>query len=73
MEFGCGYGTFTLPVSCIIFVFSVSKIFVHFLGSVNLIRQVAERVKQLYSFDIDQQMVHSTNQRDSAVADFDSL
>jgi len=37
VEFGCGYGTFTIPV--------------------------AQRVQQLYSFDIDQEMVSSTRQR----------
>ncbi|CAL1171486.1 unnamed protein product [Cladocopium goreaui] len=37
VEFGCGYGTFTIPV--------------------------AERVHQLYSFDIDHEMVGNTQQR----------
>lgn len=37
VEFGCGYGTFTIPV--------------------------AERVHQLYSFDIDHEMVGKTQQR----------
>ena len=37
MEFGCGYGTFTLPV--------------------------ARRVQQLYSFDIEEEMVKNSKKR----------